>query len=182
MSEEGGRAEWYYVGHFGRMGPLTATQMRDLVREGVVRPETPIWHPGLPEWVSAGQVPELVEAFGQPIPPPSTPPALSGSALELPPIPSGAELADDSLGGVPPSPKSRTLAGFLQILFPGAGRFYLGYHAIGTLQLLTTPCLCLFGWFWSILDGLLILAGSVERDGLGRPLGVSALRRPDRRV
>ena len=68
------------------------------------------------------------------------------------------------------SERSRVLAGVLQLLIPGVGRIYLGYAAYGVMQLLLVPCL-LVGWLWSVIDGIVILAGGVRLDGYGRHLG-----------
>ena len=67
------------------------------------------------------------------------------------------------------SDRSRALAGVLQLIFPGIGRIYLGYSAIGVLQLVSS--LCFFGYIWSIIDGIIILTGGVRIDGFGRPMG-----------
>lgn len=69
---------------------------------------------------------------------------------------------------MPRSDKSRTTGGVLQLIVPGIGRIYLGYPAIGVLQLILTPCGV--GWLWSIIDGVIILAGGVRMDGYGRQL------------
>ncbi|MCL6624201.1 MAG: NINE protein, partial [Fimbriimonadales bacterium] len=67
------------------------------------------------------------------------------------------------------SPCSRLLAGVLQVL-PGFGRIYLGYLAIGTLQLLMALCTCGVLSIWSWIDGIVILLGGVRYDGYGRIL------------
>jgi TM2 domain-containing membrane protein YozV len=67
------------------------------------------------------------------------------------------------------SDKSRTAGGILQIIIPGVGRMYLGYSAIGVLQLLLSFCAGV-GWLWSVIDGIIILAGGVKMDGYGRYL------------
>ena len=67
--------------------------------------------------------------------------------------------------------KSKILAGVLQIFLPfGVGRFYLGYSGMGVAQLLLT-FFCGIGAFWCIVDGILILTGSVSHDANGMPLG-----------
>lgn len=68
------------------------------------------------------------------------------------------------------SDKNRTLAGILGIFLPGFGRMYLGYSAIGALQLIFTVMSCGVLWLWSIVDGIIILAGGVKTDGFGRTL------------
>lgn len=68
------------------------------------------------------------------------------------------------------SDRSRLVAGILQILLPGVGRMYLGYVAIGVLQLIILIPTCFIGWLWSIIDGVLILSGFTKLDGYGRVL------------
>lgn len=71
--------------------------------------------------------------------------------------------------------KSRLTAGLLQILpglvgIGGLGRFYLGYTTIGLLQLIIPFPTCGAGCFWSIIDGIMILNGSIDLDANGNPL------------
>lgn len=68
------------------------------------------------------------------------------------------------------SDRNRTLAGILSILIPGGGRFYLGYSALGMIQLMLTIVTCGTIHVWSIVDGILILSGQVRIDGYGRAL------------
>jgi TM2 domain-containing membrane protein YozV len=68
------------------------------------------------------------------------------------------------------SDKDRTTAGLLSIIIPGGGRFYLGYAALGTIQLMLTFVTCGFLHVWSIIDGVLMLSGQVKIDGYGRKL------------
>ena len=81
-------------------------------------------------------------------------------------------------------PKSKVAAGLLGIFLGGLGvhRFYLGYAGIGAAQLI----LFVLGWLlfclvvgipmiigacvWGSIEGILILAGVINKDGLGRPL------------
>lgn len=73
--------------------------------------------------------------------------------------------------GQPYSDKSKLTAGLLELLallgIGGIGRFYIGDTGIGVAQLLTG--LCGIGLIWSIVDGVLMLVGSVN-DPQGRPL------------
>ena len=69
--------------------------------------------------------------------------------------------------------KSRLTAGLLQILTGslGLGRFYLGYNNIGTLQIVATIFSCgIAGTVWGFIDGVMILAGKVEKDADGNEL------------
>lgn len=68
------------------------------------------------------------------------------------------------------SDRNRTVAGVLSILIPGGGRFYLGYSALGVIQLMLTIVTCGTIHIWSIIDGILILSGQVRIDGYGRAL------------
>ena len=75
--------------------------------------------------------------------------------------------------GAAPGAKSRLAAGLLGILLGGFGaqRFYLGYTGIGVAQLVVTFLTCGLGAIWGLIDGIVILAGGVNRDADGVPLG-----------
>lgn len=68
------------------------------------------------------------------------------------------------------SPYNRSLAGILQFIFPGVGRIYMGYAALGVLQMLFSFVTCGVVHVWSMIDGILILSGKVHYDGYGRRL------------
>lgn len=61
------------------------------------------------------------------------------------------------------SPKSKVVAGVLQILVPfGAGRFYTGHYGIAVAQLLTCGG---FG-VWCLIDGvILLISGGTDAEG-----------------
>ena len=85
-----------------------------------------------------------------------------------------------------PTAKSKLVAGLLGILLGGLGihRFYLGYTNIGIAQLATD----VIGWVllpftcgislvfiigahvWGLVDGIMILTGSINQDAQGKPL------------
>ena len=164
--------DWYYIGHYGQLGPLTRDQFNELIEAEVIAHDTYVWKVGMSEWVPAARVVELSTYFVSRAPAMSPPP---------PPGPSPRQQSrtDSSQPQVyasyPPnfvtlkSDKSRALAGILQLIIPGVGRIYLGYAAYGVLQLLFT--LCGVGIIWSFIDGIFILAGGVRYDGYGRRLG-----------
>jgi len=181
-------AEWYYIGHYGQLGPLTREQVDELVEGGVITPETYVWRSGMLQWQTADRVTELQPAFqaaapfAAPPPPPvfePVPPA--GPAQTAQPhypyqgpsqVPSYSQInpyyrMDSALAMR--SDKSRTLAGVLQLFLPGVGRMYLGYYAYGTLQLVLALCTGLM-LLWSIIDGIVILSGGLKFDGFGRVL------------
>ena len=77
-------------------------------------------------------------------------------------------------GGAVPVPvgyeqKSKIVAGLLQIFLGGfgIGRFYLGYTNIAVIQLVVTIVTCGAGSLWGLIDGILILTGTVKVDGKG---------------
>ncbi|MEW5883301.1 MAG: GYF domain-containing protein [Armatimonadota bacterium] len=168
--------EWYYVGQFGQLGPLSLQQVQDLIDGGVITAETYVWRPGMSDWTEARHVPDLSRLLRAPAtPPPFEPggkapkrrerrePRESRRAL------SSREVELESPYDIP-SPRSRLTAGILQLLLPGVGRMYLGYAAIGVLQLFAAICTCSIMWIWSLIDGVVILAGGVRYDGYGRVL------------
>jgi hypothetical protein len=161
-------AQWFYVGHYGQLGPLTGEQIEELVRDGVVAADTFVWQPGMSQWQHASLVPALRPLFDSAptvLAPPPMPPMTGAGAVApygswQPAVPSHVPLSD----------KNRVLAGLLQLLIPGVGRMYLGYTAYGFLQLFLTPCGFLIGWIWSVIDGIVILTGGLKYDGYGRSL------------
>ncbi|RYG32032.1 DUF4339 domain-containing protein, partial [bacterium] len=66
------------------------------------------------------------------------------------------------------SDRSRTAAGILNIVFPGIGRMYLGYYALGLIQMFSVLATCGILQIWSIVDGVMILTGNIKVDGYGR--------------
>lgn len=168
--------EWYYVGQFGQLGPLSLEQVHDLIDGGVITGETYVWRPGMPDWVEARYVPDLAAILRAPASPPPFEPRRRASKWRQTPdrwergrTVSSCQFEPQHSNAVP-SPRSRLAAGILQVLLPGVGRMYLGYLAIGVLQLFATLCTCGVMWLWSLIDGIVILAGGVRYDGYGRAL------------
>ena len=75
-----------------------------------------------------------------------------------------------------PQAKSKIAAGLLGIFLGSFGvhNFYLGYTGKGVAQLLITLLTCGFGAcvtsIWGLVEGILILTGSINTDGNGNPL------------
>lgn len=177
-------AEWYYIGHYGQLGPLTRDQVDELITGGVIAKDTYVWRTGMGDWLNADRVPELRASFSSPDPfvmpppPPSAhrPSVPAQSALRenlamgswrtdaLAPSPS----AYPAFGGIK-SDRNRVLAGVLNLFLPGVGRIYLGHMAHGVLQLVLAMCGGV-GFVWSFIDGIIILSGGVKYDGYGRVL------------
>lgn len=79
-------------------------------------------------------------------------------------------------GAVDPNAKSKLAAGLLGIFLGwiGVHNFYLGNTGKAVAQLLITvlSCgtLCWVSEIWGIIEGILILTGSIKTDSTGRPL------------
>lgn len=69
------------------------------------------------------------------------------------------------------SDKQKLTAGLLQIFLGsfGAGRFYLNQPGMAIGQIAVTWLTCGIGGIWPLIDGIMMLTGSV-RDQYGRPL------------
>jgi TM2 domain-containing membrane protein YozV len=176
-------ADWYYIGHYGQLGPLTKDQIEELILGGVIARETYVWCSGFPNWSMAGDVSDLKSSFAMvttstPPPPPLTdrPPVAAATTTAPPPAyePYGAGAFSpamyQSYMPVVESDRSRIAGGILNLLLPGIGRMYLGYGAIGVIQLLVTLITCGVGWIWPFVDGILMLTGAIKVDGYGRLL------------
>lgn len=166
-------AEWYYVGHFGQLGPLTMTQMEELAADGVVTQETYVWKSGMGDWLPASKVPALKSVLGiqdaaETPPTFQRPTALAGQVSNNP-RPSTATDWQYIRTHAPKSDRKRVLGGVLNFI-PGIGRMYLGFAALGVLQLFVAFITCGAGSLWSWFDGIYILAGGVKFDGYGRRL------------
>ena len=167
--------DWYYIGHYGQLGPLTRDQINELIEAEVISHETYVWKVGMSEWIPAGRVVELSVHFMSKAPSLSPPPPPTGPVFQQQQQTRQDFNRPQVYASYPPnfvtlkSDKSRALAGILQLIIPGIGRIYLGYAAYGVLQLVFS--LCGVGWIWSFVDGIFILAGGVRYDGYGRRLG-----------
>ena len=174
--------DWYYIGHYGQLGPLTREQMDELIQGSVIAADTFVWRNGMTDWIRADRSPELASSFQQvtnfaappppPSPAPATPPRTIGRAA--PHLGSDQQIHPTTgyypaFGGIR-SDRSRLAAGILQLIIPGVGRMYLGYVAYGVLQLVLTVGTCGLLWLWSFIDGIIILSGGVKLDGYGRQL------------
>ncbi len=178
--------DWHYIGHYGQLGPLTREQVDELIDGGVITRETYVWKAGMSSWHQAGSVPELSSAFRASDPYLSPPPPPTPTATVAPPQPathfsdfnspygshySLTSTAHNHSVAMLKSDRSRVLAGLLNLIPPGGiGRMYLGYAAYGVIQMLLTIVTCGFLYLWSLIDGILMLAGNLKYDGYGRVL------------
>lgn len=155
---------WLSIGDGKTYGPYTLAELQRYRAEGRVGYDAKICQEGGDgggngggnEWVPASTVLD----FGAPptSPPPPPPPATA----------TGAQFH--------PNAKSKIAAGVLGILVGALGihNFYLGYTGKGIAQLLITVLTCGYGafisWIWGLIEGILILTGSITVDGNGVPM------------
>ncbi len=68
--------------------------------------------------------------------------------------------------------KSRYIASFLGVLFgwTGVHRLYLGFYAIGIVQLVIFYFFGAVAAVWGLVEGVLIFGGHIHKDAKGRPL------------
>jgi len=87
-------------------------------------------------------------------------------------VATGASGAGGTAANLDPNAKSKLVAGLLQIFLGafGVGRFYLGYTGLGVAQILVTWLTCGIGAVWPLIDGIMIMTGSVPTDAAGNPL------------
>lgn len=67
MFEGGGyMASWFYASEGKQQGPFPEGQFRDLIAQGIVRPDTLVWTEGMAGWQKAAEIPGLVRGSGAP--------------------------------------------------------------------------------------------------------------------
>ena len=73
---------------------------------------------------------------------------------------------------VPTNQKSKMAAGLLGIFLGGWGihNFYLGNTGRGVIQIVVTLVTCGIGAIWGLIEGIMILCGSINTDANGVPL------------
>lgn len=72
-------ASWFYASEGKQQGPFPEGQFRDLVAQGVVRPDTLVWSEGMAGWQKAAEIPGLIGGGGAPpMVPAGGPPMMGG--------------------------------------------------------------------------------------------------------
>ena len=72
-------ASWFYASEGKQQGPYPEGQFRDLIAQGVVRPDTLVWSEGMAGWQKAAEIPGLVGGGGAPpMVPAGGPPMMGG--------------------------------------------------------------------------------------------------------
>jgi hypothetical protein len=72
-------ASWFYASEGKQQGPYPEGQFRDLIAQGVVRPDTLVWSEGMAGWQKAAEIPGLVGGGGAPPMVPAGGPPMMGS-------------------------------------------------------------------------------------------------------
>jgi len=149
---------WLSIGDGRTYGPYPLSELFRYRAEGRLTPISQLCREGESQW----QTVESVLGFGTATTtPPTSPP---------PPPPPASPIALD------PSAKSKVAAGVLGILLGALGihNFYLGYMGKGLAQLLLTLLSCgylgVVSWIWGLIEGIMILTGSIAVDAQGRRL------------
>ncbi len=142
-------------------GPVEGDELRRLLASGQIRLETWVIEEGGTAWRPLSAV------LGTGLPP-------------LPPLPVALSAAPAPAAAPSPGPgverKSKLAGGLLGIFLGwlGVHNFYLGYHGRGVAQLLLSLCCCFvltpLVSIWGLIEGILILTGSIATDGNGVPL------------
>lgn len=70
-------AEWYYADNGAVVGPVTLSQLGELVGQGTAGAQTPVWKEGMPGWARLAEVPELAPLLAKEGGGPAVPEALS---------------------------------------------------------------------------------------------------------
>jgi hypothetical protein len=72
-------ASWFYASEGKQQGPYPDGQFRDLVAQGIVRPDTLVWSEGMAGWQKAAEIPGLIGGGGAPpMIPAGGPPMMGG--------------------------------------------------------------------------------------------------------
>lgn len=69
-------ASWFYASEGKQQGPFPEGQFRDLIAQGVVRPDTLVWTEGMAGWQKAAEIPGLIGGGGAPPMMPGGPPMM----------------------------------------------------------------------------------------------------------
>jgi len=151
---------WLSIGDGKPYGPYTVDELLRFRQEGRVQSGSQLCLEGTQDWIPAER---LLDPSAPSLAPPMTPPP-------LPP----AQYGNPAVGSR--NAKSKVAAGVLGILLGALGvhNFYLGYIGKGLAQLLITVLTCGYcaaiSFVWGLIEGILILTGSIAVDGDGNPL------------
>ena len=169
--------EWVSLANVSELAALAGAVAPPVAPVMMQQPPGPAYAPptaqpyGTPFGTPTGQ--QYGAPVGQPFGQPTTPPNSWGTAQPPaymgPTYPGAFAQAGYPVGF---QPKSRLVGGLLGIFLGawGVHRFYLGFVGIGIAQILVTICTFGIGALWGLIEGILILTGSMNTDANGYPL------------
>jgi hypothetical protein len=96
MSEGAAASRWFYAHGGRRHGPVEISRLVDLILAGEIPETTLIWHPGLSEWVTAGDLDEIRRELPPPLPVPALPESDPAAGLSTDPPDAAADLEEGS--------------------------------------------------------------------------------------
>lgn len=172
---------WQVKGADGQSyGPVPRSELDQWCREGRLIASTQVLRAGSSQWQWASDLyPQLAQTTpGGGTGGPTSPFGTASPGPGYAPIP-GGQVNPYAPGGYAAgaypqnmSDKSKIAAGLLGIFLGAYGihRFYLGDATTGVLQILVTIVTCGIGGIWGFIEGIMILAGSIDRDAMGRKL------------
>ena len=137
---------WLSIGDGVSYGPFTLAELEQLQRDGRNLARAQVCAEGASEWMPITGILRLL--------PPQAPPAAPGFAHD-------------------PRAKSRIAAGLFGIFLGALGvhNFYLGFIGKGVAQLLISVLSCgylsIISFIWGLIEGILILSNSIDRDADG---------------
>jgi hypothetical protein len=85
--------DWYYVRDEQTHGPFEAGQLGSLLARGHIEAQTPVWHEGLPDWITLGES-ELLTGFNEVE---SAPAPVASTAVSTPVMAESAPVSPDSI-------------------------------------------------------------------------------------
>jgi hypothetical protein len=95
--------QWYYMKDGSPEGPVFESELKEIVKSGVIGREIPVWTEGMTVWVSASSTKEFgLKSVPPPIPGTSTPPPIPQQGSSSPP-----PIPITSIPQTPPSVESK---------------------------------------------------------------------------
>jgi hypothetical protein len=139
--------DWFYTVDGNQLGPVTAKELSGLIRHGALNRASPVWKPGMSQWVAVGYLPDFVELVAEA------------------PLRNGSGVRDVSPNLSGSGEKSKLVAVLLAILLGGLGihHFYLGNTLRGIIVLAITFTTLGLGWIVALFEAILIAFSSSER-------------------
>jgi hypothetical protein len=55
--------EWFYARGDMQRGPVSEDELADLIKDGIIAPETRVWREGMEDWQPLAKVPEIADRY-----------------------------------------------------------------------------------------------------------------------